>query len=107
MAQDLRSLAEGIAGAHQAREEALNGIRSETAEMMEEFRRLGMERQSEITRMKKDVAGTLAAFRKERERDAAAWHDIISGLRTKKTGEAVEAVHARKKKKPAKATSGE
>ncbi len=107
MAQDLGSLAEEIVGAHQAREEALAGIRSETAELMEEFRRLGMERQSEITRMKKDVAGTLAAFRKERVRDAAAWHDIISGLRTKKTGEAVH-VHARKKKKHAKAaTSGE
>ncbi len=95
MGSDMRAIAEDIVASHKWRESALGSIRKETDELLKGFKEQDAERESEIFQMKKEVAGTLAGFRKERKTDVAAWHGIIGRLRTKVKK---EAGHGRGKK---------
>lgn len=97
MASDMRSMAEDVVASHKWRESVLGSIRKEkdeilhqADELLKEFKEQGAERKSDIFRMKKEVAGMLAGFRKEiaalskeRKKDAAAWHGILGRLHAK------------------------
>ncbi|MBI5344838.1 MAG: hypothetical protein HZB21_01090 [Deltaproteobacteria bacterium] len=107
MSIDLGALANDIVAAHKMRKEDIAGIRKETDEILRQADEMLEERRSEIFKVKKEIAGMLGGFRKElgmlrkeRKIEAAAWHDIISKIRTKGKK---ETAHGRRKKseKPA------
>ncbi|MBI5560916.1 MAG: hypothetical protein HY883_06540 [Deltaproteobacteria bacterium] len=94
-----------IIRAFEERIEALGSIKAETARFLDECRKLDKERKefvvnfkkdvsglrdgirSDIGEIKEEVAGMLGEFHKERQETAAAWSELVSIMRSKRSGE--------------------
>lgn len=99
-ADDLRTLTEDMAAAYEARmallasiREQANNIKAETAEMMAGFKDADNVRASDVASLKTEVSDLIDGFRnelneikRECEDTAAAWHDLVAEMRTKRGG---------------------
>lgn len=91
MADEFRAMTQDIAASYDVRIGELASMRQQISEMLGDFRKTRLhdakgyraDRRRAVSDIKNEVSGLLNGFTKEREEMGAAWHGLISSMRTK------------------------